>query len=216
MSNYGNAFFSPESKQYPGSVVPVWLEVKERKIAGGTIDISGYKKGTIIPAGIPVNLPKMGGTATLLDAFVVVGAVGSTDTTVVLKSASGVIKDPSGLVVGKVTETTGIAAKAVKLDTGTESTTEGHEGEFSFTITANALGSLSDGDLVYLISAAGSNKAVLKPTGLSWRQIYIDSDNATLGTVAVVTKGQVLADRIPAISDYFKSLMPGITFEYES
>ena len=57
---------------------------------------------------------------------------------------------------------------------------------------------------------------MLKPTGLSWRQIYIDSDNATLGTVAVVTKGQVLADRIPEISDYFKSLMPGITFEYES
>lgn len=216
MSNYGNAFFSPESKQYPGSVVPVWLEVKERKIAGGTIDISGYSKGDTIPAGIPVNLPKMGGSATLLDAFTVVGAVSTTDTTLVLKSASGVLKDPSGLVVGKVTETTGIAAKAVTLGDGTASTTEGHEGEYSFTITANALGALSDGDTLYIISAAGSDKAMLKPTGLSWRQIYIDSDNATTGTVAVVTKGQVLADRIPAISDYFKSLMPGITFEYES
>lgn len=216
MSNYGNAFFSPESKQYPGSVVPVWLEVKERKIAGGTIDISGYSKGDIIPAGIPVNLPKMGGSATLLDAFTVVGAVSATDTTLVLKSASGVLKDPSGLVVGKVTETTGIAAKAVELGDGTASSSAGHEGEYSFTIVANSLGVLSDGDTLYLISAAGSNKAVLKPTGLSWRQIYIDSDNATVGTVAVVTKGQVLADRIPAISDYFKSMMPGITFEYES
>ena len=150
MSNYGNAFFSPESKQYPGSVVPVWLEVKERKIAGGTIDISGYNKGDIIPAGIPVNLPKMGGNATLLDAFTVVGAVTSSGTTVVLKSASGVIKDPSGLVVGKVTETTGIAAKAVELGDGTAVTGEGHEGEFSFAITANALGALSDGDTLYI------------------------------------------------------------------
>ena len=195
--------------------MPVWLEVKERKIAGGTVDISGYKKGDIIPAGIPVNLPKMGGTAVLLDAFTVVGAVSTTDTTLVLKSASGAIKDPSGLVVGKVTESTGVASKAVTLGDGTASTTEGHEGEYSFTITANSLGALSDGDVLYIISAAGSNKAMLKPTGLSWRQIYIDSDNATTGTVAVVTKGQVLADRIPAISDYFKSLMPGITFEYE-
>lgn len=216
MSNYGNAFFSPESKQYPGSVVPVWLEVKERKIAGGTIDISGYEKGDIIPAGIPVNLPKMGGDATLLDAFTVVGAVSASDTTVVLKSASGAIKNPSGLVVGKVTEATGIAAKAITLGDGTAVSGEDHEGEYSFTITANALGALSNGDTLYIVGEAGSNKAMLKPTGLSWRQIYIDSDNATIGTVAVVTKGQVLADRIPEISDYFKSLMPGITFEYES
>lgn len=214
-SNFGNAFFSPESTNYPGSVVPVWLEVKERKIAGGTIDISGYSKGDIIPMGIPVYLPVMGGTATLLDSFVVVGSVSSSATSVVLKSLGGLYKDPSGLIVGKVNEGTGVAAKAIELGTGTESTTEGHEGEYTFTIGANDLGALSDGDILHIISAEGSNKPVVKPTGLSWREIYIDSNSATYGTVAVVTKGQVLADRIPAISDYFKSLLPGITFEYE-
>lgn len=215
MSNYGNAFFTPELKQYPGSVVPVWLEVKERKIAGGTVDISDFPKGTIIPAGVPVNLPVMGGSATLLDSFVVVGAVSSSATSVVLKSVAGIYKDPSGLVVGKVDSSTGVAAKAIELGTGTADTSEGHEGEYSFTITANALGTLADGDILHIISASGSNKAAVKPSGLSWRQIYIDSDNASYGTVAVVTKGQVLADRIPEVDDYVKAALPGITFEYE-
>lgn len=215
MSNYGNAFFSPESKKYPGSVVPVWLEVKERKTAGGTVDISDFPKGTLIPAGIPVNLPVMGGTATLLDSFLVVGAVGSSDTSLVLKSITGIYKDPSDLIVGKVDANTGVAAKAIKLGTGTPSTSEGHEGEVTFTITGASLGTLADGDILHIVSAAGSNKDAVKPTGLSWRQIYIDSDNATYGTVAVVTKGQVLADRIPAVDDYIKNALPGITFEYE-
>lgn len=215
MSNYGNAFFSPDSKTFPGSVVPVWLEVKERKIAGGTVDISDFPKGTLIPAGLPVALGVMGGTATLLDSFEVVGAVSSSATSVVLKSIGGVVKDPSGVVVGKVDPATGVAAKAVELGTGTASTSEGHEGEYTFTITANALGTLADGDILNVVSASGSSKAAVKPAGLSWRQIYVDSDNATYGTVAVVTKGQVLADRIPAVSDYYKAAMPGITFEYE-
>lgn len=215
MSNYGNAFFSPESKQHPGSVVPVWLEVKERKTAGGTVDISNFPKGTLIPAGIPVNLPVMGGTAKLLDSFLVVGAVSSSATSVVLKSIGGVMKDPSGAIVGLVDANSGVAAKAIELGTGVASTSEGHEGEYTFTISANALGTLADGDVLHIISATGSNKPAVKPTGLSWRQIYIDSDNATYGTVAVVTKGQVLADRIPAVDDYIKNALPGITFEYE-
>ena len=77
MSNYGNAFFSPDGKQYPASVVPVWLEVKERKIAGGTFSLSGVAKGTIFAAGMPVRLDKMGGTVTILPTFQVVGAVSS-------------------------------------------------------------------------------------------------------------------------------------------
>ena len=215
MSNYGNAFFNPSTKNYAGNTVPVWLEVKERKIAGGTVDISDFNKGDIIPAGIPVNLPVMGGTAILLDSFQVVGAVASDGTTLVLKSIGGVFKDPSGLIVGKVNESTGVAAKAVELGTGTANTSAGHEGEYSFTITANSLGTLADGDTLLIISASGSNKAAVKPTGLSWRQIHIDADDPTYGTVAVVTKGQVLGDRIPAVSDYYKACMPGITFEYE-
>ena len=216
-NNLGNSFFTPSTKQYPAQSMPVWLEVKERKHAGGTVDISGYKDGDIIPAGIAVNLSLMGGTAILLDAFEVQSNVAAADgTSLVLKSISGALYNPSGLTVGKVNETTGIASKAATLGDGVEGTGD-DKGKFTFTITAGSLGALSSGDLLYIIKEAGSNKAMVKPTGLSWRQIVVDADGVTptFGTVAVVTKGQVLADRIPAISEFFKSMLPGITFEYE-
>mgnify|MGYP007069887798 FL=1 len=212
MSNYGNAFFSPESKQYPGSVVPVWLEVKERKTAGGTFSLSGVAKGTIFAAGMPVRLDKMGGEVTILPTFEVVGAVASDGTTLVLKPSAGVIP-AEGMIVGKMSSA-GVAAKAVALGAATP-LTGADAGKYQFTITANSLGALEDGDVLVIVSAAGSNKAAVLPNGLSWRQVVVDSDNATTGTIAVVTKGQILADRIPQMPDFYKAAMPGITFEYE-
>jgi hypothetical protein len=212
MSNYGNAFFSPESKQYPGSVMPVWLEVKERKIAGGTFSLSGVAKGTIFAAGMPVRLDKMGGTVTILPTFTVVGAVSSSATTLVLRPQSGVAP-AEGMIVGKMTSA-GVAAKSVALGAPT-ALTGTDAGKYQFTITANDLGTLADGDTLVIVSAAGANKAATLPNGLSWRQVVVDSDNATYGTIAVVTKGQVLADRIPAMPEEYKAAMPGITFEYE-
>lgn len=212
MSNYGNAFFSPDSKQYPASVVPVWLEVKERKIAGGTFSLSGVAKGTIFAAGMPVRLDKMGGTVTILPTFQVVGAVSASATTLVLKPQAGVAP-AQGMIVGKMTSA-GVAAKAVALGAATP-LTGNDAGKYQFTITANDLGVLADGDVLVIVSAAGANKAAVLPNGLSWRQVVVDSDNATIGTIAVVTKGQVLADRIPAMPDYYWAAMPGITPEYE-
>lgn len=212
MSNYGNAFFSPDGKQYPASVMPVWLEVKERKIAGGTFSLSGVAKGTIFAAGMPVRLDKMGGTVTILPTFQVVGAVSSSATTLVLKPQSGVAP-AQGMIVGKMTSA-GVAAKAVALGAATPLTGD-DAGKYQFTITANDLGTLADGDVLVIVSAAGANKAAVLPNGLSWREVVVDSDNATVGTIAVVTKGQVLADRIPAMPDFYWAAMPGITPEYE-
>jgi len=212
MSNYGNAFFSPETKQYPAAVVPVWLEVKERKIAGGTFSLENVAKGTIFPAGMPVRLDKMGGTVTILPTFQVVGAVTSEGTTLVLKPVAGVIP-AEGMIVGKMSSA-GVAAKAIALGAATPLTGT-DAGKYQFTITANALGTLADGDILVIVSAAGSNKAAVLPNGLSWRQVVVDSNNATIGTIAVVTKGQILGDRIPLMPDFYKAAMPGITFEYE-
>ena len=213
MSNYGNAFFTPESKQYPAGSMPVWLDVQERKIAGGTFSLSGVAKGTIYPAGMPVRLDSMGGTVTILPTFLVVGAVTSEGTTLVLKPSSGVIP-AADMIVGKMSSA-GVAAKAVALGAATPLTGE-HAGEYQFTITANSLGTLADGDILVIVSAAGSNKAAVLPNGLSWRQIVVDSNSAAAASVAVVTKGQVLGDRIPQMPDYYKDALKGITFEYES
>ena len=75
---------------------------------------------------------------------------------------------------------------------------------------------LSKGDKLYVAKAAGSNVALLKPTGLSWREIYVSNEGAYAGTVAVVTKGQILGDRIPEMLDFYKDALTGITFEYEN
>lgn len=212
MSNYGNAFFSPETKKHPSDIMPVWLEVKERKIAGGTFSLSGVAKGTIFPAGMPVRLDKMGGTVTILPTFQVVGAVSAEATTLVLKPLAGVIP-AADMIVGKMSSA-GVAAKAVALGAATPLTGT-DAGKYQFTIVANSLGTLSDGDILVIVSASGSNKAAVLPNGLSWRQVVVDSNNATIGTVAVVTKGQILGDRIPQMPEFYKNALVGITFEYE-
>lgn len=211
MSNYGNAFFTPDGKQYPASVMPVWLEVKRRKIAGGTFSLSGVAKGTIYPAGMPVRLDKMGGTVTLLPTFQVVGAVSASATTMVLKPLTNIIP-AEGMILGKAAGA-GAVSKAHALPAAT-ALTGTDAGKYSFTITANDFGALADGDIMIVASSASSTAAVM-PNGLSWRQIVVDSDNATYATVAVVTDGQVLADRIPPMPDNYKAALPGISFEYE-
>lgn len=211
MSNFGNSFFGPESKSFPAAVQPVWLEVKERKIAGGTVNLKGIAKGTMIPLGIPVSLKSMGGEAQFLETFKVVEAVSTSDTTLKIKPVNGAVIPAEGLILGKL-NASGSASKAATL-AGTPTV---EDGVYTFTITAGAYGALSVDDILCIVSEAGSNKAAVKPDGLSWRQIYVDSDNAYKGTVAVVTKGQILADRIAALPDYYKAALPGITLEYES
>lgn len=212
MSNYGNAFFSTESKQYPAGSMPIWLEVNKRKIAGGTFSLSGVAKGTIYPIGLPVRLDKMGGTVTLLPTFTVVGAVTSEGTTLVLKPQTNIIP-AANMIVGKMTSA-GVCAKAVALGTATPLTGT-DAGKYQFTITANSLGALADGDILVIATVAGSNKAAVLPNGLSYRQVVVDSDNATLGTIAVVTEGAILADRIPAMPDFYKEALSNIDFNYE-
>ena len=212
MSNYGNAFFSPESKQYPAGHMPIWLEVNKRKIAGGTFSLSGVAKGTIYPIGMPVRLDKMGGTVTLLPTFTVVGAIDSAATTLVLKPQTN-IAPAAGMIVGKMTAA-GVVAKAVELGTATPLTGD-DAGKYQFTIVANSLGTLADGDLLVIATVAGSSKPAVMPNGLSLRQVVVDSDNATLGTIAVVTEGQILADRIPAMPDFYKDALSNIDFQYE-
>lgn len=192
--------------------MPIWLEANKRKIAGGTFSLDGVAKGTIYPIGMPVRLNKMGGTVTLLPTFTVVGAVSSAATTLVLKPQTNIIPAQS-MVVGKMTSA-GVAAKAVALGAAT-ALTGADAGKYQFTITANSLGELADGDLLVIVSEAGSNKAAVLPNGLSWRQVVVDSDNATYGTIAVVTEGQILADRIPAMPDFYKAALPNIDFQYE-
>lgn len=187
----------------------MWLAVKERKVAGGTVDLTGVAAGTLIPCGIPVSLKTMGGEAKFLETYEVDAAVAAAGTSLKIKPLNGVVPT-AGMILGAV-DSTGKAAKAAALS-GTPSVSNG---VYTFTITAGAFGTLAKGDKLYVISEAGDDKMAVLPDGLSWRQIYVDADGGK-GTVAVVTKGQVLGDRISAVPDFYKAAMPGITFEYET
>ena len=210
---HGNVFGS-ETKSYDAKSMPLWIEVKEKKLGGGTISLADYTKGDLIPAAVPVYLPKMGGDAVIIDAFEVDGAVASDATAIKLKDGIFGTKPKKDMIVGKVAST-GVAAKAAALGTFVEGT--------GFTITANSLGTLSDGDFVYIISVAGSSKPAVKPNGLTLREIYVDAtvdvahSIVPTATVAVVTKGQILADRMPAaLADWQEDALKGnITFEHE-
>lgn len=208
MKQYGNTF-NKGTQNFDTSKVPIWLHVDEFYTAGCTLN--GQVVGNKIPVGTPVYVPKVGGEATVLETFEVVGAVTAEGTSVVLKSVSGAVQPAKDLIVGKV-GSNGVISKALKLPAVTSEGSGDHAGEYTFTITANALGALSDGDILVMASAAGSNKAPLYPTGLLYEDVLIGSEGAT-GTV--VTKGQVLADRIADIPDMYKPYLTNITFVKE-
>lgn len=208
MKKYGNTF-NQSTAEFVAGKVPIWLHVDEFYPAGCTLN--GQPAGNVIPVGTPVNVAKVGAEATVLETFEVVGAVTAEGTSVVLKSVSGAVQPAKDLIVGKV-GSNGVIAKALKLPAVTSEGSGDHAGEYTFTITANALGALSDGDILVMASAAGSNKAPLYPTGLLYEDVLIGNVGAT-GTV--VTKGQVLADRIAAVPAMYLPYLTNITFVNE-
>ena len=204
MKNYGNSF-NNDSQSYAAGKVPIWLHVDEFYPAGCTLN--GQKQGDTIPVGTPVAVSKMGGEATVLETFEVVGSVSSSDTSVVLKSVGGAVQPAKDIVVGKV-GSNGTIAKALALPAVTSES----DGEYTFTIEANSLGTLSNGDILVIASEAGSGKAPAYPTGLLYEDVYIGNVGAT-GTI--VTKGQVLADRIADVPAIYKPYLTNITFVNE-
>lgn len=208
MKKYGNSF-NKSAEDYSAGKVPIWLFADEFYPSGCTLN--NQEKGSVIPVGTPVAVAKLGGEATVLETFEVVGAVTAEGTSVVLKSVGGAINPYEGLVVGKV-GSNGLIAKALSLPEVTSVGSGEHAGEYTFTITANSLGALSDGDVLFVASAAGSSKAPLYPTGLLYEDVLVGNVGAT-GTI--VTKGQVLAKRIAAIPDAYKPYLTNITFVNE-
>lgn len=209
MKNYGNSFVGGREAIDAGKV-PVWLSVDEQFPAGCTFPASD--KGKTYPIGTAVYVASMGGQAIVLETFEVVGAVASTGTSVVLKSVGGFVQPAKGLVVGKASS--GVIAKAIALPDVTSVGSGDHKDEYTFTITANALGELSDGDILVLAVEAGANKAQVFPTGLLLEDVVVGTNGAT-GTI--VTKGQILASRAASLSASVEAALANrITFVKEA
>lgn len=208
MKKYGNTF-NESTSSYAAGKVPIWLHVDEFYPAGCTLNTQPV--GNVIPVGTPVYVSKVGAEAIVLETFEVVGSVSAAATSVVLKSVSGAVQPAKDLIVGK-NGSNNVIAKALKLPAVTSVGTGDHEGEYTFTITANDLGALSDGDILVMAVEAGANKAAAMPTGLLYEDVLIGNKGAT-GTV--VTKGQVLANRIAAVPAVYQPYLTNITFVNE-
>ena len=66
MANYGHSFGNTSAGPAGVERVVLWLDVYERQPAGAVLKVSDtYPEGTIIPAGTPITVDKLGGAATL-------------------------------------------------------------------------------------------------------------------------------------------------------
>lgn len=66
MANYGHSFGNTSAGPVEVERIVLWERVDERYPVGAVIKVSDtYPEGTIIPAGTPVAVDKLGGTATL-------------------------------------------------------------------------------------------------------------------------------------------------------
>ncbi len=184
--------------------IPVWAEVRGVKHGGGSIDLSDFPVGGVIPAGTPVNLDKSGGTLTPLYLYEVVEDVIATGTKVTVRANVAPAVDDFLMVFAEK----GKGVKVNKVD-------EDYYGVYTITLNA-ALGELEEGDILIGADKAddtGSKPEVdLLPTGLLWHDI-VKEDGDAWGTGAVVDEGRIYEDRIVGVPSTYKIAMPSIKFE---
>lgn len=184
--------------------IPVWAEVRGVKHGGGSIDLSDFPVGGVIPAGTPVNLDKSGGTLTPLYLYEVVEDVIATGTKVTVRANVA----PA---VGDFLMVFAEEGKGVKVN----KVVEDHYGVYTITLNA-ALGELEEGDILIGADKAddtGSKPEVdLLPTGLLWHDI-VKEDGDAWGTGAVVDEGRIYEDRIVGVPSVYKTAMPSVKFE---
>lgn len=66
MANYGHSFGNTSAGPVEVERIVLWEKVEERYPVGAVLKASdAYKEGTLIPAGTPISVDKLGGTATL-------------------------------------------------------------------------------------------------------------------------------------------------------
>lgn len=210
-SSYNN--FVSLSKTYDAGNTPIWSEVNKIFTGGGTLKTLP-PVGTVIPAGTPVNLSKIGGDITILRAFELSEA---------LTAAAEVIKftgvgNPFALVEGDIlmvapatyaTKGKAVALGAVTFDAETNI--------YTAVITAGAFSAstIAAGTIfVEGTSAGASVEMAVKPNGRLWHDILI-SEGTYGGSGAVVIDGKIFIDRCSPSPDCVNNALVSITNEKE-
>ena len=184
--------------------IPVWAEVRGVKHGGGSIDLSDFPVGGVIPAGTPVNLDKSGGTLTPLYLYEAVEDVLVTGKDITVRANVA----PA---VGDFLMVFAEEGKGVKVN----KVVEDHYGVYTITV-AEALGVIEEGDILIgadkADAATSKPKVDLLPTGLLWHDIGKEEGD-TWGTGAVVDEGRIYEDRIVGVPSVYKTAMPSVKFE---
>ncbi|PXV62372.1 hypothetical protein CLV62_12061 [Dysgonomonas alginatilytica] len=197
-----------KSKKYGGSY-PVWLTINQKERSGGTLEYLP-PIGTIIRSGSLVSIDGAGGKAKIIETFEVAENVTATDTTVKVQAYASHPKPTNGTNLMKSPTTvgttgTGVAVAGVALDSA--------NGVVTFTIAANAFGTLAKGDILVKASKAGTGaKIYAVPSGLTENDVWVEEGDQ-YATVASVFHGEIMEDRIQPIPDCIKEVLPQIKFQ---
>lgn len=187
--------------------IPVWAEVTGVKHGGGSIDLSAFPVGGVIPAGTPVHLDKSGGTLTPLYLYEVVEAVLETGKEITVRANVAPAVGSFIMVFPNAVDAEGTAVKVA-------SVVEDDYGIHTITVSAT-LGALEEG---VLLAEAGTSGATAKlkeaslPEGLLWHDI-VKEEGDTWGTGAVVDTGRIYEDRVVGVPSVYKAAMPSVKFE---
>lgn len=198
--------FKKSAKEF-GGFIPVWKYVRGKIMSGGSLP-TDIEKG-LYPSGAPVQINTADHTAKILRYFVVNAAVTSSDTTVQVKVGTGLPTLLATDIVMKAPATYATTGKSSLVGTITNG-----EGYDSFTIVANALGVLDEGDiLIEAATASATAVQAVKPNALLENDIYVDADTFASSATGVYN-GDVYADRINwAVPDSVKAALPQIFFD---
>lgn len=187
--------------------IPVWAEVTGVKHGGGSIDLSEFPAGGVIPAGTPVHLDKSGGTLTPLYLYEVVEVSADGKEITVRANVAPAVGD--ALMV--FPNTVNGKGKAVAVKTVVEK----DYGIHTITFTA-AFAEAKEGVLLVVADKADETGAVVKvsslPEGLLWHDI-VKEEGDIWGTGAVVDTGRIYEDRIVGVPSAYKAAMPSVKFE---
>lgn len=191
-------------KSLIGNSRPVWYEIKTVIPGGFTIDLSKYPKGSVLPAGSPIQYNE--GTRT---AKVYVSAVVFEDSAGAIVKIKKLMKNSQfsvGQFISKRPANIGgteTGYQIIGIDTSNE--------EYDV-LTLSAASGLQANDIVIEVDATGATaKNTVIPNALTHYDIFTDADSKQFTATAVVG-GQIYERRIFPVADETKAKLPKITF----
>lgn len=177
------------------SGVPIWQgDFIETAQGGFTLDAGNYKDGDTIKAGAPMGFDET--TRKASKVLIAALTADATDTATTYSVAKG-----HGLSVGQyVGASEGGAAYAIS----SIDTSNADHDEITLGTTLGV--ELSTGDALFQSSATGATAAAINtaPKGLLYEDVIINGNT----DVAIVIRGTVYENRIPAIPDDVKDVLP--------